>query len=302
MMIELLESVRRIVYRWVNTTIALTEDAPYNSTTIKVVTTARFKAGDEVAIHNGEDGEPGLRIARVVDTTTIELETPIQVITGWRVNDNALLTKTYNGQFVQAIYISEPEVIPRYPAITILGKSRSSEWLTLGTTKEKYELQIGIFAMADNSEQSYRTVLQLTDIIQLGLKRNIFPLIGGGISTAVTEDVQANDTYVKVADSSIFRAEDSIVIENKFYAEEMRVRCIIDATTIEVYPGTGFLYRAVDTTKVIKIERFIFNSWPQNVEFGVRYKESLLHAATISWFAEEQEGQVLHGWSDPQVS
>lgn len=302
MMLELLESVRRIVYRWVNTTIALTADAPYNTTTLKVVTSIRFKAGDEVAIHNGVDGEPGLKIAKIVDETTIELETPIKVITGWRVSGNAMLTKTYNGQFVQAIYLSQPEVIPRYPAITILGKSRSSEWLTLGTTKEKYDLQINIYSMADNAESSYRTVLQLTDLIQLGLKRNIFPLIGSTANTTITADVMPHDGYIKVADSSVFKANESIIIENKFYAEELRIRCIVDATTIQVHPNTYYTYRVVDGTKLIKIERFIFNSWPASIDYGLIYKESLLHAASISWFAEEQEAQVMHGWSDPQTS
>ena len=300
-MIEILESVRRIVYRWVNTNIALTADAPYNSKTLKVVTSIRFKEGDEVALHNGVDGEPNLRIAKIVDETTIELETPIKVITGWRVSNNAMLTKTYNGQFVQAIYISEPEVIPRYPAITILGKSRSSEWLSLGTTKERYELQLGIYSMADNAEESYRTVLQLSDLIQKGLKRNIYPLIGG-VSTNVIADVAPLVGYIKVADSSIFRANDALVLENKFYAEEVRVKCIIDSTTIQIHPNNYYFYRAQDGTKLIKIDRFIFNSWPNSVEYGVRYKESLLHAATISWFAEEQETQVMHGWSDPQTS
>jgi hypothetical protein len=301
-MIDILESVRRAVYRWVNTTVSLTDDAPYNTTTLKVTSSRRFRKGDEVAIHNGTDGEPGLRIAEIVDDNTIELETPIKVITGWTVANNAMLTKTYNGQFVQAIYIGEPEVIPRYPAITILGKTRSSEWFTLGTTKERYELQIAIYVESDNEEKSYRTVMQLTDIIQLGLKKNMFPLIGPYATTNVIANVEGGDDFIKVADSSIFQPEDKILIENIYQAEELRIKCAVDATTIQIWPNIYFNYFTQDSTKVIRFERFIYNSWPANIDYGFKVKESLLHASTISWFAEEQEIQTRHGWSDPQLS
>lgn len=301
-MIDILESVRRSVYRWVNTTVSLTANAHYNTTTLKVTSSRRFRKGDEVAIHNGQDGEPGLKIAAIIDDNTIELESPIKVITGWTVANNSMLTKTYNGQFVQAIYIGDPEVIPRYPAITILGKTRNSEWFTLGTTKERYELQIGIFVESDNDEQSYRTVLQLTDIIQLGLKKNIFPLIGPYATTNVIANVEGGDDFIKVADSSIFQPEDKILIENIYQAEELRIRCAVDATTIQIWPNIYHNYYTQDSTKVIRFERFIYNSWPASIDYGFKVKESLLHASTISWFAEEQEIQTRHGWSDPQLS
>ena len=176
-MIEFLESLRRTIYRWVNTTTTLTADAAYGATTISVTSSKRFRVGDEVALHDGTNGEPGLRVSEIPDERTIVLESPVKVITGWRVSANAMLTKTYDGQFIQAIYIGEPDVIPRYPAITILGQGRSSEWFTLGTTKERYKAQIVVYAENDNHEASYRMVMQVANIIQLGLKKNIFSLI-----------------------------------------------------------------------------------------------------------------------------
>jgi hypothetical protein len=216
---------------------------------LKLLIREDLEKGDEVAIHNGIDGEPGLRIAEIIDDNTIELESPIKVITGWSVANNAMLTKTYNGQFVQAIYIGEPAVIPRYPAITILGKSRASEWFTLGTTKERYELTIAIYAETDNDESSYRTVLQLTDIIQLGLKKNIFPLIGPYATTNLIANVQGGDDFIKVADSSIFQPEDKILIENIYQAEELRVKCAVDATTIQIWPNVYHNYFIADSTQ-----------------------------------------------------
>jgi hypothetical protein len=301
-MIDILESVRRIVYKWVNTNVALTEDAPYNTTTLKVASAVRFRAGDEVALHNGVDGEPGLVIKEIPDNNTIVLESPIQVITGWKVANNAMLTKTYDGQFMQAIYIGEPDVIPMYPAITILGQKRTSEWFTLGSTKERYSIQLVIYADNDNHEAAYRTVSQIANIIQLGLKKNIYPLVGQYNTTTITADVQAEDTYIKVADSSIFSVDDKILLEDIYKAEELRVSCIEDSTTIRVFPNPHFPYKVSEQTKVIKLNRFIYNSWPTEIDYGFKYKGTMLHAASISWFAEEQEIQTRHGWSDPQLT
>lgn len=300
-MIDILESVRRTVYRWVNTTSPLTADAPFNTNVLKVASTVRFRAGDEVAIHDGVNGEPGLKIKEVVDKNTIILESPIKVITGWTKASHSMLTKTYDGQFVQAIYIGEPDVIPRYPAITILGQKRSSEWMTLETTKERYNLQIVIYAESSNHESSYRLVMQLADIIQLGLKKNIFPLVGPYSVANVTSDIDGGDRFIKVADSSVFACEDKILIENVYQSEELRIARIPDSTTIEVWPNIYNNYLVSDNSKIIKLNRFIYNSWPEDIDYGFQYKGSMLHAASISWFAEEQEIQTKHGWSDPQL-
>lgn len=301
-MIDILESVRRTIYRWVNTTVTLTADAPFGATDLTVSSTIRFRAGDEVALHNGSVGEPNLRIREVVDRNTIILETPIKTITGWKVSNNAMLTKTYDGQFVQALYIGEPDVIPAYPAITILGQKRTSEWFTLGTTKERYSLQIVIYAQNDNHEAAYRSVMQLADIIQLGLKKNIFPLVGSSVTVNVTADVADGDEYIKVSDTSRFSCEDKIILENQYQAEELRVAEIVDSTTIRVWPNPHHTYLMSDRSKVIILSRFIYNSWPSDIDYGFKYKGTLLHAASISWFAEEQEIQTRHGWSDPQMT
>jgi len=301
-MIDICESLRRTIYRWVCTNVALTQDAPFGSTTLKVVSSKRFRVGDEVAIHNGVDGEPGLSIASIPDVNTIILSKPIGVITGWKVSRNAMLTKTYNGQFVQAIYIGEPDVIPRYPAITILGQSRDSEWFTLGTTKETYNAQITVLTEASNIEEAYRTVSTLANIIQLGLKKNIFPLVGDYNVTTPTANIEGGDEFIKVADSSIFVPDDKIVIENIYQAEELRVACVIDPTTIKVWPNPYSSYNIADKTKIIKLTRFLYNTWPKNVEYGYKFKGTMLYAASIKWFGEEQEIQTRHGWSDPQLT
>jgi len=301
-MLEFLESVRRTIYRWVNTTVPLTADCSYGSTTVTVTSSRRFRVGDEVSIHDGVNGEPGLRISEIPDDNTVILVSPIKVITGWRVSSGAMLTKTYDGQFVQALYLGDPDVIPRYPAIAILGQKSTSEWFTLGTTKERYELQIVVYAENDGQEASYKSVMQIANIIQLGLKKNFYPLIGPYETVNVTANVSDGDQFIKVADSSIFSCEDKILIENVYQAEELRVAAIPDSTTIQVWPNIFNDYLTTDQSKIIRLTRFVYNSWPSSVDYGFKYKGTLLHAASISWFGEEQEIQTRHGWSDPQLS
>jgi hypothetical protein len=301
-MFDILESLRRTIYRWVNTTVALTQDASFGDSTIKVVSSARFRVGDEVALHNGVDGEPGFTITEIPDVNTIVLSKPIEVITGWKIANNAMITKTYNGQFVQAIYLGDPDVIPKYPAITIMGENRESEWFTLETTKETYNAQIVVYAESANDEDSYRTVSTIANIIQQGLKKNIFPLVGPYDVTRPLADIENGDEFIKVADSSVFTPGDKILLENTYQAQELRVACVVDSTTIQVWPNPHIEFLVSDQTKIIKLNRFIYNSWPSSVSYGYRYKGSLLHAASIKWFGNEQEIQTRHGWSDPQLS
>jgi len=48
-----------------------------------------------------------------------------------------------------------------------------------------------------------------------------------------------------------------------------------------------------DETSVVVPKRFIFNSWPHNIQYGTVHKGELLKASKISWFAEEEEMQFL---------
>ena len=50
---------------------------------------------------------------------------------------------------------------------------------------------------------------------------------------------------------------------------------------------------AVSNTSVAIPKRFIFNSWPMNIEYGKIHKGELLKASVIRWFGEEEEMQWL---------
>jgi hypothetical protein len=144
---EVLDSVRRIIHKWVNTTSRIQDDLVRGDTLVSVSNASRFNIGDQVMLKNNTVYETGLVVSDVnYLTNCITLSTPI--LNDWAMADNAVLIKTIYEQFVQGIYIGEPDVIPRYPAITVNGVSRNSEWFTLESSKERYMVEIGVYVQA----------------------------------------------------------------------------------------------------------------------------------------------------------
>ncbi len=300
----ILESVRRVVYRWINNPVNITADVARGDRIIRVRTTNRFRIGDEISLIDpaSRRGEPSLIIDKIIDATTLRLATPVQARDGFGPGQSSMVMKTWMGNFVQGWYLGDPDVIPRFPAIAIMGQNKHSNWEALGLTKEDYKFQIAIYVQDDNTEDSYRQLLRLTKAVETGLKKNIYPLVGNYYVSNVTADVAVDDEFIKVADTGDFEVDQEIVLETIHRAEELRIKCIIDSETIQVYVPPANPYLVSDDAKVIALTRFIYNSWPADIDYGFIHKGTLLHAATISWFAWEAEQQTRGGWQDPQLS
>jgi len=121
----ILDSLRRIISRWVSTQTSLTENANPGDTILTVNTSNRFREGDEVIIRNTTQGETPVIVDSIIDETHIQLNDAVRF--RWEVDDNSILEKTFNQNMVQGIYLGDPDVIPRYPAITVNALNRSSE-------------------------------------------------------------------------------------------------------------------------------------------------------------------------------
>lgn len=301
---DVLESVRRIVYRWVNTQATLLTNANPGDNIITVESTKRWLKGDELALvqYDNNRHQPRLYVKDILDNNRIQLTEPIRGTMSWTTSDNTVIRKTFDSQFFEAIYIGDVDVIPMFPAMTIMGKNKTSEWFTLGSTKEAYDLQITLFVKKESNEKSYRSLLRLTNTVEKGLKNNIFPLIGDVDISNLTANYIQGDTFIKVADSSIYKENQSVLIENLHRAEESAVKCIVDSTTLQLHMPFSHSYSIDDESKIIGLNRFIFNSWPASIDYGHIHKGSLLHASTIQWFAWEQEIQESGGWKDPQLT
>jgi len=296
---DILDGLRRIVSRWVETVTPIETDVYSGDTLISVASSKRFQEGDEVMIESPLEGEPNLVVEEIVDKTTIKLATP--VFNEWTTDQNIVLRKLINGQFIEGIYIGDPEVIPKYPAISINGNTIDSEWMTLGSTKERYDFELGIYVEAANYEDSYRFLQRMVKTIREGLKRNFYPLINDYETTSIGADIISGDEVIKVADSSIFntqltdtsggyprKSDARAIIEDRWYSEETRVQEILSETTVAIRPNACRNYDVEDNAVLIAPHRFIFNTWPSNTQIGkVSKGGTLLQGAVIRWFAEE---------------
>ncbi len=295
-MAEILDSVRRIIYKWVNTSTRINLDVDRGDTVISVVDSRRFDPGDQVMLKNGTVYETAL-IVDCVDFVAglITLTTP--VLNDWTVAENTVLIKTINEQFVQGIYIGEPDVITRFPAITVNGVSRNSEWLTLESTKERYQIEVTVYVKESTHEEGYRFCMAMADEIQKGLKYNIMPLVSEYDLISLTRDITAGDLTIYVNNRSLFENYSRIIIEDPYEIQEVWVVALYDdeedpsQQAARLSDCAQFDFNASDTNIIVP-KRHIFNSWPNDIQYGVIHKGELLKAAKISWFAEEEEMQM----------
>lgn len=289
---EVLDGVRRIVHKWVNTVTRLTANAAVGDTQLTVRSTRRFQIGDEVMLHDATIYETGLSVVQVIDDTTIVLASPI--LNNWTVGQNSVLQKTINEQFIQGIYIGDPDVIPMYPAITINGISRASEWMTIESTKERYELEISVFVREATHEAGYRFLMALTDTIQLGLKRNIWPLAYDYDVLSLSENIVAGDHNIRLNNRDQLYGWRRIIIEDETESQENWIDRIYTEDTVSVHLVDAVCSSfSTANTSIVVPHRFLYNSWPADIDYGKIHKGELLRASVIHWFAEEEESQFL---------
>lgn len=293
----ILDGVRRIVLKWCDTTSRIKSDVTAGDTEVCVVNSRRFRRGDSVMLKNDTIYEVNLYVESVDPNGTVTLTTP--VLNNWTVAENTVLIKAINGQFLQAVHIGDPEVLgPKFPQITVNGTNRSSEWFTLESTKERYEIEVTAYVQASTHEQGYRFLMQITDAIQMGLKRNIQPLVADYDITSLTQDITEGDLTMRVANRELFNEFRRVIIEDNYESQENWVTHLYTVTedpteeAVRLKDPMHWDFSLTNTSIVVP-KRFIFNSWPHNIEFGKIHKGELLKAATISWFAEEEEMQFL---------
>lgn len=291
---QILDSLKKIIYRWVNTEVPITQDISQGDNILKIDSTRRFYPGDVVAITDGVEYEFPVNIKYILDLNTVELESPTNF--NWS-KSNAYLKKSINGQFVQGIYIGDVSTVIKFPAIVINGKSKTSEWTTLESTTEKYEVSISCYVEQATQEDGYRTLLKMTKIVEQGLKRNMFPVITSSPSVEILDSIFTGDEFIKVESTDGLIQDQLLVIEGKYNAEDIAIREVIDDQTLKI-TSVFNNYELLDNPKIIRIDRFLYRTWPNSIDYTVIQKDSLLKGSTISWSGEEIETQGHIGWLD----
>jgi len=303
-----IDAVRRICERWAATRTDLIADAHTGDTSIQVVSTRRFKVGEQFLIYNdnpaGEDMENDLFILGINGRSTIYLGDKDGNSKGlkwnWPLSAGAHALKTIAGQRIQAVYFGEPDIITNLPAITVSAKSRKSEFYTLRATKERFDIEIGVFVSADSQEEGDIFLQEVVEIIQYGLKRNFYPLLNDYGKTTLIADAHAGDTFIKVASVMPIQPPCELIIEDQYNIDVQVAVQACDANTIQLALPLLSDYQASQAF-VIKPNRLTFNSWPTDITFGKIYKGTLLKSAVISWFVEETEDHADASFGDPQL-
>jgi hypothetical protein len=296
---EVLDGIRRVLWRWVRTSTPLTANVAPGDTLLPVANTKRFRVGENCIIQGQSDAEVSVTVNEIVDTRTIRIGNPLTF--AHLVSDNATLVKAVNNQIVQSVFIGDPAVIPgtALPAITINGTDETSqEWMTLDSTKEVYNLEISVYVLESTQEDGYRYLMRLAKVIEHGLKANIFPLINEFDQIAITGDILAGDIVVRVADTSLLAKGYHITIEDTDNQDRLIVRRVIDSEHVEVYVGVCYDFDVDDDPILILPHRQLFNSWPERIDYGFVHKGTLMKAARIKWFGWEEQIQPIRGQKD----
>jgi hypothetical protein len=293
---EILDSLRKIINRWVNTEAVLTEDVEVGDIIIKVRNALRFREGDEVMLTNGTQYEHPLYVNHVTDETTVELSSPVKF--AWSVSSGSMLKKSIAGKLVQGIYLGDPNTIPRFPAVTVVGESKNSQWNTLESTNETYEVSISCYIEDSTLEDGYRALMRLTNLIETGLKRNMFPLVGEKSHADLIQPVASGDLYLKVNSTEKIKSGQMLILEDQFAAENVIVKSILDETTIELRQAAYYNYALANDPRAIVVSRFLYKCWPKSISYGFVHKDTLLKASKISWTGEEIQMHGPIGWWD----
>ena len=92
---EVLDSVRRIIYKWVNTSTRINLNVARGDTVISVADARRFTVGDQVMLKNSTVYETGL-IIDCIDTVANLITLTTSILNDWTIAENTVLIKTIN--------------------------------------------------------------------------------------------------------------------------------------------------------------------------------------------------------------
>jgi len=80
-------------------------------------------------------------------------------------------------------------------------------------------------------------------------------------------------------------------IEDPWRVQGFVVVSIVDDETVQVNTPVCYDFTVANNSQVIRVNRFFFNSWPASIDYGKIFKGTMLKAASIDWFAWEEEIQ-----------
>ena len=290
------KAYRKIIARYLINERALTQPTVAGDREIIVTSTRRFQVGDKIALLDQSTMDVEFHLINaILDARTLQTThdiSDVYPVTGSESTTSVVRKAIGDGEgtdtFIQAIYLGDPPVISHYPAITIDMKSRSSEWMTLESTKEKYNIDISIYVLASEYENQYELMMHYTNAIETALFRSFYPLVDPYTSSTLTNIVVPSDILFSVADTKdgYFCPGQWIWFESLDYLRSNRIYNTLGSGVYQTVFPIGQDFDVGDI--VIRPTRHIFNTLPESTQFGTVNKETMLKCARISLVAEEE--------------
>lgn len=295
-MLAIQKAIKKIIERYIVNMLPLQAAASAGDTIIQVASTRRLTPGEVIVIYNKPsatvqaEGESHA-VTEILGISTLKIDNPL--VSSYPLA-NSYIEKLIgyepgNETFLEAVYIGEPDPIPRYPAITINAKNRTSEWLTLESTSEKYNIDITVMVTAADYESQYELMHAYVKAIECSLFRSFYPLVEPFDEGELAEDVNATDTIFRTtSDSQIFGCGRLgwIWFESYDFLRENRIKQYLGNGVYETMMPLGKDFIAGD--KIIRPHRHIYNTLPATTTYGTINKGSMIKAAQINYQCTEE--------------
>ena len=290
-MLELQRAIKKVIERFIVNTTPMTETVAAGSTVIPLASSRRYRRCDPVAIYNqttlDTTGEGEIKtIECIPDANSIQVDTAL--VDSYTPNDS-FVQKMVGGRFVEGIYLGDPAKISHFPAITINATEKTNEWFTLESTTSTFSIDITIFTLASDYEQSYTLMHNYADQIERSLFRSLMPLVQPYQLATLADDVAADQNIIRITDSNdITRHRWGFVfLEDYDNLRSNRIADVLDAGVFELRFNAGSDFAA--GSNVIVPGRHFYNAFPRGIRFGtINQETAVLKAAVISYMAQEE--------------
>ncbi len=297
-MLDIQRAIKLIIERFIAQMVPLTATATTGTSFAFIESIRRFAVGDTVVIRNSSSVDAELLTVTGVNQVEKRLIFEEPLTQDWDVSGGFIQKligfSSGNTEFLKAVYLGDPAVIQQFPAITIDAKSTSSEWLTLESTSEKYEIDITVYIDGlAHYESQYELMHAYVKAIRRSLFRSLYPLVQPFFSTTLIEDAAAGESTIQVADAEFAACTRGswVFLESVDYLISNRIITDMGTGTMELLRPLAKDFSVGDS--IIMPQRHIYNTLAHTTNFGTVNKGTMLKAATISYRAQEEVRRLV---------
>lgn len=302
------KAIKRIIEKYIISDTPLIQDGHIGDDTLHIQSARRYRTGDSIAIHDQALASSKVSdtqfnsIKCIIDNNTITLNKPLNINFPSATSLIQKTVKTDEGNsesIIEAVYTGDPDVIPKYPAITVEAKSEDIEWLTLESISTKRSIDITIYVTAADFQHQRELMMVYVDRIKSSLFRSLYPLVKPYYQTTLAEDLNVGDTIFKLTDQNFLLFGGLyIFFESVNDLRSGSARRYFGNGVYELMYPLDTKFFAGDT--LIRPGRHMYNALPTSVQYGTVSKGTMLKAARISYFVTEET--VIHSpYLDPMT-